>query len=126
MEDITTKADIALLVKSFYSKVMADPLISHFFTETDFSLEKHLPVITSFWETILLDVVTYSGNPMLKHIKMNENMPLKVAHFNRWLQIWEETIRQNFFGERADEALKRGRNIAQLMDFKINGKQLIR
>jgi len=124
MEDIATKEDIALLVNSFYNKVMADPLINHFFTETDFSLEKHLPVITSFWETILLDVVTYQGNPMLKHLRMNENLPIKEAHFERWLQIWEETIRQNFRGKTADEALKRGKNIAHLMDFKINGKRL--
>ena len=125
MKDIQSKEDIALLVNSFYSKVMTDPLIGHFFTETDFSLEKHLPIIISFWETILFDVVTYAGNPMLKHIKMNEIMPLKEAHFERWLMIWEETIYQNFSGEKADEALKRGKGIAHLMDFKINGKKLI-
>jgi hemoglobin len=126
MKDIENKDDIALLVNSFYSKVMADPLIGHFFAESNFSLEKHRPIIISFWETILLDVVTYSGNPMLKHLKMNENMPLKKAHFDRWLQVWEETIYQNFAGEKADEALKRGKGIAHLMEFKINGKKPIR
>ncbi|MGI4730077.1 MAG: group III truncated hemoglobin [Janthinobacterium lividum] len=125
MKDIQSKEDIALLVNSFYTKVMADPIIGHFFTAADFSLEKHLPIIISFWETILLDVITYSGNPMLKHISMNENLPLKKADFERWLLIWEETLTENFAGEKADEALKRGKGIAHLMDFKINGEKLI-
>lgn len=125
MKDIENREDIWLLVSNFYSKVMADPLIGHFFTATDFLLEEHLPVITSFWETILFDVITYKGNPMLKHIRMNEIMPLKEVHFERWLQVWEETINKNFAGEKADEALKRGKMIAHLMDFKINGKNLI-
>jgi hemoglobin len=125
MKDIENKEDIALLVNNFYSRVMADPLIGHFFTETDFSLKEHLPIIISFWETILFDVITYSGNPMLKHLKMNESLPLKEADFERWIMIWEETINQNFAGEKSDEALKRGKGIAHLMNFKINGKKLI-
>jgi hemoglobin len=81
--------------------------------------DKHIPVMNAFWGTTLLGKMKYKGNPMLKHIELNEKEPLGAEHFERWLFLWENTIRKNFNGTKAEEAIKRARQIAELMKFKI-------
>ncbi|MVN20783.1 group III truncated hemoglobin [Mucilaginibacter arboris] len=125
MKDIQNREDIMLLVNSFYTKAIADPLIGHFFTETNFSLEGHIPIMVSFWETVLLGGKSYHGNPMIKHFKLNDNYPMQKQHFERWLILWKETIYENFSGENADEALFRGKSIAQIIDYKVNGERVL-
>lgn len=120
MEDIQTKEDIQQLVNSFYTGALADPEIGPVFKAANFSLNNHIPVMVSFWETILFDIHTYKGNPMLKHLELNQTTPLLPAHFERWMEIWKETINKHYAGPRAQEAIKRAASIGQMMQFKIN------
>ena len=120
MKDIETLEDITFLVNQFYEKATIDPTISHFFTDViQLNFEKHIPVISSFWESILFKKATYSGNPMLKHLELNALSPLTKAHFDRWLFLWKQTIDEHFTGELANEAISRAQQIGQLMQFKI-------
>lgn len=120
MDDIQTKEDLQLLVNSFYSRALADEQIGPVFKAADFLLDKHIPLMVSFWETILFDIHTYKGNPMLKHLELNQLTKLLPVHFERWMMIWQETITLNFEGPRAEEAVKRAASIGQMMQFKIN------
>lgn len=117
--DIQNQEDIRFLVIEFYNRALSDAVIGPVFKAANFSLEAHIPVMVTFWETILLDVVTYKGNPMLKHIALNKEVPLHGEHFERWMKIWEETIRTNFEGPVSDQAVSRATSIAQLMQYKI-------
>lgn len=119
MKDIQNTTDIQYLVETFYSTALNDPLIGPVFKQADFELETHIPVMIAFWETILFDVITYSGNPMLKHLELNRRVLLKGPHFERWMQIWGETVRFKFEGPLAEKAVTRARSIAQLMNYKI-------
>ena len=120
MNDITTRDDIELLVNAFYKKVVDDPLIAHFFTDAvQLSWDTHIPIMISFWETLLLDEVTYRGNPMEKHINLHRIAPPRREHFQRWLRLWEATVRENFFGTRADGAVTRAHSIAQIMEGRL-------
>jgi hemoglobin len=119
MKDIQNKADIQYLVETFYGTALSDALIGPVFKQADFELEVHIPVMIAFWETILFDVITYSGNPMLKHLELNQRVPLQGPHFERWMQIWEETVKFKFEGPLAEKAVIRARSIAQLMSYKI-------
>ncbi len=56
-----------------------------------------------FWGSVLLGTNAYKGNPMIKHIQLNEKTPLQVAHFQRWLRLWEETVNECFEGEIAHD-----------------------
>ena len=121
MQDIENKQDIELLINEFYKKVMADPFIGPFFTKVaHFSWVIHIPIMVSFWETILLGTITYKGNPMIKHIELNKLSPLKQSHFERWLTLWEETINESFTGQKSVEAITRAGTIAQIMQYKIS------
>ena len=124
MKDITQQEDIQYLVETFYNKALADKVIGPVFAAAQFSLEQHIPVMVRFWETILLDVVSYKGNPMLKHIAMNKTIPLKPEHFESWLNIWKDTVNSKFSGLCAQQAVNRAEGIARLMQYKIDQSSL--
>ena len=120
MKDIQTRADVELLVNTFYDQVIKDDLIGFFFTDVaKIELSKHLPKMYNFWESILLGNPVYDGNPMRVHFPINEVSALEEKHFNRWLQIWEKTIHEHFEGDNAETAIARALNIARIMNFKM-------
>ena len=62
MTDIETRADCERLVREFYARAFADPIIGFLFTDiAKLDLEAHVPRITAFWETILLGARSYGG-----------------------------------------------------------------
>ena len=126
MNDIRTRADIELLVKEFYDKVIKDDLIGFFFTDVaKIDLSKHLPKMYNFWESILLGNPVYEGHPMARHFPINEIAALEEKHFNRWLQIWEKTVHENFEGENTETAIARALNIARIMHHKMSNARNI-
>ena len=118
--DIATTDDIEALVNKFYTKVINDETIGYIFKNVaGFSLEKHIPIMVSFWETLLFGKANYKGNPMVKHIELNKIIPLEPKHFTQWLNLWQETVHENFYGNNANEAIAKAKNIAGLMQYKI-------
>jgi len=72
-----------------------------------------------FWETILLDHVVYTKNAMAVHYEVNRKQPLEEKHFNKWLELFEETVKELFSGPKASLALTRANSIAAVMQFKM-------
>ena len=103
--DIQDRADCEALVHAFYAKAMTDPLIGYIFTDVaKLDLESHVPVITSFWETILLGAGTYSGGAFAVHADIHRRSPLQAGHFERWLWLWRATVDELFAGPVAEQA----------------------
>ena len=120
LPDITTRADIEFLLTKFYEQAFADRVIGYIFTDvTHLNLETHLPVITNFWEDLLLTSHNYSGNPVKVHLHIDKLSPLQPEHFAAWLNLWEQTIDTYFAGDKATEAKLRAANIAKIMMAKI-------
>jgi len=121
MEDITSRKDISTLLKQFYSKVIYDDLIGKIFTEiVPLDWDEHIPLITDFWETILLDNPVYKKNAMEPHFRINQLSPLSKEHFDRWLLLFGTTIDELYKGPKAELAKKRATDIARLMLFKMS------
>jgi len=121
MQDIQNRADIELLIDEFYKKIIADDLIGFFFTKiVQLDWDKHIPVMYDFWESTLLGKPIYHGNPMIKHIELNHKEPMTAKHFDRWLALWESTIKEYFDGEKAQEAITRAKHIGELIKLKID------
>ena len=119
MKDIVSQDDIQVLVNSFYDKVKTSE-IGFFFEEiAKVNWEKHLPKMYIFWESVLFATVKFDGNPMGAHFPINEIIPMEKKHFEAWLQLWKETVDENFFGEIAESAKNKAENIAKLMSFKM-------
>ena len=119
MKDIVSQDDIQVLVNSFYDKVKTSE-IGFFFEEiAKVNWEKHLPKMYIFWESVLFATVKFNGNPMGAHFPINEIIPMEKKHFEAWLQLWKETVDENFSGEIAESAKNKAENIAKLMSFKM-------
>lgn len=117
--DIENRADIDRLMVRFYSRAMADDVIGYIFTDVaKLDLERHLPVIGDFWETIVFQDPIYAKhgrNPLQVHGQLNEKTPLLPEHFERWQNIFFVTTDEMFGGERADFIKLRAAAIAGRM-----------
>ena len=78
-----------------------------------------MPVMYSFWESVLLSKPSYSGNPVLRHIELNQKTPLTEAHFDKWLELWFSTLDENFEGDIANSAKEKATMMKELMLYKI-------
>jgi len=118
--DIATRADIELLVRRFYDKVVADPVIGYIFTDiARVNWEKHLPVMFDFWDNAIFYSGTYAGNPMKLHEGLNRMHPLKETDFKQWILLFVSTVDELFEGEKAELAKQRAISISTVMQIKI-------
>ena len=99
--DISTKADIELLVDKFYSKLLALEEMKPVFAGLDF--KSHVPRIVHFWSFVLLDEPGYTTNVFEKHL----HLPIKPHLFDVWLQVFTTSVDELFSGEKADMAKQR-------------------
>lgn len=117
--DIMTRADIDELMQRFYGAAMADPVIGYIFTEVaHLDLREHLPIIGDFWESVLFGSDTYrqhGNNPLDVHEALNLREPLLEHHFERWLELFGQSVDSLFHGPRAEYAKQRAAGIARRM-----------
>ena len=106
MDDITCKADIELLINTFYSELLKLEDIKSVFASIDFP--KHVPHIVHFWSFVLLDEEGYKTNVFDKHV----NLPIKSYMFDSWLAVWINSVNTLFKGEKADLAKQRATVLA--------------
>ena len=120
-KDIETRDDLEKMLEAFYKKVFKDDLISHFFIEVvPLNLETHIPAITDFWESVLLDGRGYRKNVMEIHLDISKKSRIGKAHLDRWVKIFSETVDEFFEGAKATLAKQRAVSIATMMNVKIN------
>jgi hemoglobin len=112
-KDIVSRADIELLVNQFYNKVNQDVLLAPVFSHVDWP--HHLPIMYNFWSSMLLGDQSYQGNPFKKHV----SLAIRAEHFDQWLQLFTQTVDENFSGVKADETKSRAQSIAGVWKFKM-------
>jgi len=105
-KDISSRADIELMMVKFYESLLTDPDISPVFALTDFKV--HMPHIVDFWAFVLLDEAGYKTNVFDKHA----HLPIKERHFDIWLSHFDTTVDSLFAGEKAELAKQRAHSIA--------------
>ena len=120
--DIESRADCERLVRAFYGKALDDPIIGWIFVDVaKLDLEEHVPVIASFWETILLGAHSYSGGAFRPHAELHAKVRLRPGHFERWLALWRETVDELFAGARADLAKAHALRVARAFHARLEG-----
>ncbi|MDT7829489.1 group III truncated hemoglobin [Pricia sp. S334] len=114
--DIQEFEDVKLLVDSFYAKIRKDELLGPIFNDIiQDRWPVHLEKMYTFWQTVLLGEHTYYGNPFMPHA----DLPVEKQHFDRWLDLFYQTLLQHFEGEKADEAKWRASKMAEMFQIKI-------
>lgn len=115
--DIINLEDIKKLVDGFYGKVRNDEMLSPIFNERiGDSWPRHLEKMYSFWQTVLLGEHTYFGSPFPPHAKL----PVAHAHFEKWMELFIQTVDALFTGEKANEAKIRAGKMAEMFEYKID------
>ena len=116
MKDIEQREDISLLVNTFYLQIRKNELLGPIFNmhiKND-QWPAHLEKLTDFWETALFGVISFKGNPTLKHKIVDNNLKHTIAenHFEQWVALWHTTIDSLFEGALANRAKKASENMA--------------
>lgn len=116
MKTIETRKYVSFLVHEFYGKIRKDSLLGPIFNShiPDEKWPEHLLKLTDFWETNLFGVAKFKGNPTQKHIAVDRNLnhTTSQTHFGQWLQLWFETLDENFEGTLALKAKEASRRMA--------------
>ena len=124
LTDISSRADIELLVHEFYQKVKKDELIGPIFHKLGPEFwDYHTPIMVEFWSGILLHVGNYPGGLIWKHIMVDKHSPLEAEHFARWKKLFTAALYEHFQGPVADEALTRVKVVEQVMLAKIKASR---
>jgi hemoglobin len=114
--DIRGLQDIKLMVDEFYDKVAQDELLAPiFFYRLNTYWAPHLEKMYTFWHAALFGVSGYRGNPFAAHA----TMPVEAAHFERWLNLFNQTVDAHFAGPMAQEAKQRGLIMATTFERRI-------
>ncbi|MBS1635880.1 MAG: group III truncated hemoglobin [Bacteroidetes bacterium] len=115
-KDISTIDDIKLLVDAFYTRVQENSLLSGVFNERILDRwPSHLEKMYRFWQTVLLDEHTYNGSPFTPHARL----PVNETHFEKWKELFYQTVDENFAGDKAEEAKWRAGKMAEMFYHKI-------
>jgi hemoglobin len=98
-----TRDDIARLVGAFYPRVRQDARLGPIFEGriglSDDVWAKHMATISDFWANVMLRERAYHGNPLQVH----QGIPdIQESDFARWLDLFEDTARQELEAEKAD------------------------
>ena len=115
-KEIEVLDDIKVLVDTFYAKVREDNLLKDIFDNIiKDRWPEHLEKMYRFWQTVLLGAHTYHGSPFVPHAKL----PVDRIHFDRWLELFYETVDEYFQGEKALRAKWQGDRMAEMFLFRI-------
>ncbi|WP_026898808.1 group III truncated hemoglobin [Daejeonella oryzae] len=120
-KDIENRADIELLVNTFYEKVKADKQLGFIFEEiAQINWSAHLPAMCNFWENILFYTGSYTGNPMNLHKHLDQITRLNDANFDQWNKLFLGTVNELFEGEKAEMAGSRAISISKIIKQKLS------
>ncbi len=123
MKDILTQDDLYFLVDEFYKKLLSDPKISYIFTDVvKIKLEEHLPILVTFWSQAILGTGGYTNNLTQIHLDVNEKSYLSPELFQIWLNHFNNSVDENFKGEKAEKIKTQALSIATVIQIKISQK----
>ena len=114
-----TEAMIEGLVRGFYAKVRADTVLAPIFEARIKDWEPHLAQMCAFWSSVALMTGRYHGTPMVKH----QPLPIDAGHFDRWLELFEQTAGELCPPEAEAHFVERARRIAASLELGIAGAQ---
>jgi hemoglobin len=112
-----TEGMIESVVRGFYRKVREDAVLGPIFEARIKDWEPHLQRMSAFWSSVALMTGRYHGTPMAKHLQL----PVDAVHFDRWLALFEATVREVCPPEAEQHFVERARRIADSLELGIAG-----
>ena len=101
--DLIDRDEVEEMVKRFYGDVAQDELLGHYFNDVaKVDWYAHIPKLVDFWCRMLFSTPGYSGNPMREHIRIHALEAFTHEAFQRWLELFQETIDMGWEGPNCD------------------------
>ena len=115
--DLDAPQHIDALVQCFYQRLLADPLVAPWFDDVaKVDLRTHLPLISLYWQKMLLGDDRYQRHTMAKHRHLHALRPLGRMQMARWLYHFEATLDASFAGPRTERARHLARRVMANLD----------
>jgi len=103
------------LVRLFYQRIQAEPVLGPIFATRVADWEHHIEKLCAFWSSVALMTGRYHGQPMRMHM----DLPVDRAHFDRWLALFERTAAEVCPPAAAEHFVERARRIADSLEMGI-------
>jgi hemoglobin len=100
------------VVVEFYRRARRDGRLGPVFEAHVHDWDVHLARMSDFWSAALLRTGRYSGRPVEQHRLIGG---LAAGHFDRWIELFEETVRDLCPPRDADAFLVRARRMRDAM-----------
>lgn len=114
------RLSIATLVHDFYADIRRDGLLQPIFDgAVGNDWEPHLARMVDFWCSVMLSSGEFKGNVYGKHMALQG---IGMAHFRRWLALFEAHVRRLFRPEVAASFLAAARRIATSLQYGFFGR----
>jgi hemoglobin len=108
---VTDEAEIEALVRHFYGRIARDEVLGPIFARViGDDWEPHLQKMFAFWSSVMLMSGRYKGQPMVAHMRLKDVRP---EHFERWLNLFEQSANEICEPDVAAAFLLRARRIAE-------------
>jgi hemoglobin len=115
VRDLVTPREISEMVRRFYQDVAQDDLLGPVFNDVArVDWGEHLAKLARFWCRVLLGLEGYAGNPFRAHAAIHAQSPFTLDHFERWLQLFHDTVELGWVGPNATRALAVAHDVARV------------
>ena len=122
--DLDTPAEIFEMVTRQYVDVGQDDLLQPYFNFGPgfIDWQAHIGTVTDYWCHVLLYAPGYEIDVIESHRHLHDRAPFTPELFDRWLQIFHDTVDGGWSGPQAATANKRATGMAWAMAQRFIGK----
>ncbi|MGB0114124.1 MAG: DUF1971 domain-containing protein [Ilumatobacteraceae bacterium] len=115
--DLDTRDEIFVMVTRQYADITQDDLLEPYF---DFGpgfidWHAHIATMTDYWSHLVLGEGQYEIDTLENHRALHEQSAFTPELFDRWLQIFHDTVNGGWSGPKADIANQRASGMAWAM-----------
>jgi hemoglobin len=122
--DLDDPVEILELVTRQYSDVVQDELLAPYFDfgTGDGNWQAHIRSVADYWNHVVLLAPDYEIDVIESHRSIHEEHPFTPDLFDRWLEIFTDTVDGGWRGPNAERAKKRATGMAWAMAQRFLGK----
>ncbi len=122
--DLDTREEIFEMVTRQYVDVVQDEMLEPYFNfGPDFiDWKAHIATVTDYWCHVVLYAPDYEIDTIENHRPLHQHDPFTPELFDRWLQIFDDTVDGGWTGTHATIAKKRAAGMAWAMASRFLGK----
>jgi hemoglobin len=122
--DLDTADEIFEMVTRQYADVVQDDILQPYFTFGPgfIDWQAHIGAVADYWCHVLLYAPSYAIDAIEIHRPLHDRDPFTPELFDRWLEIFRDTVDSGWTGPSATSAKKRATGMAWVMAHRFLGK----